>query len=225
MPRRCSGSSCWPGASPDARLRRDPRLQPAGPDLPGRRLLQAVLPQAIHIRPSRHQSRALRGQVRPAGLLLAALMLARAADVRTADVSIATNKSYREDRHRARRHGAGTRLRRPLGPEPRRCARCRRTGLEETAARYLVGYVGVMGGQEGIDLLLEAVAAPRPRPGRHDIQFVVSAAGPALRAFRRSRPNSGLDEYVTFTGRVTDETFSRCCRRRMSASIPTGSTR
>ena len=53
------------------RLRRHPRLQPAGPDLPGRRVLQA-LRQEVRLRPPRHQPGAVRGQVRPARLLLPA---------------------------------------------------------------------------------------------------------------------------------------------------------
>ena len=47
--------------------------------------------------------------------------------------------------------------------------------------RYLVGYVGVMGRQEGIDLLLRAVQHIVHDMQRHDIQFGLVGGGTSLR--------------------------------------------
>ncbi len=67
----------------------------------------------------------------------------------------------------------------------------------------LVGYVGVMGDQEGIDLLLEA-ADTLTRRGR-DVQFVLVGGGPALEGLKRQAEDMGLADHVTFTGRAPDE--------------------
>jgi glycosyltransferase involved in cell wall biosynthesis len=72
---------------------------------------------------------------------------------------------------------------------------------------FMVGYVGVIGQQEGIDLLLEAVRHLIEVEQRTDIQFVLVGGGPALADLRRMATALRLDDYVTFTGRVPDETL------------------
>jgi len=69
---------------------------------------------------------------------------------------------------------------------------------------HLVGYVGVMGQQEGIDLLLEAVDHLVRMLGRQDIQFVLVGGGSELSDLRALCTTLGLDDYVTFTGRAPD---------------------
>jgi glycosyltransferase involved in cell wall biosynthesis len=124
---------------------------------------------------------------------------------RAADVSIATNESYRRiaiargrmapDRVFVVRSGPDlTRLKR-LPPDERfRCGR-----------RYLVGYVGVMGEQEGIDYLLRAVHHIVFNLRRHDIHFGLVGGGTALAQMRALAARLGVAEFVTFTGRVPDE--------------------
>jgi len=73
--------------------------------------------------------------------------------------------------------------------------------------QYLVGYVGVMGQQEGIDLLLEAVRIIVHERGRRDIQFCLVGGGPSLAFLQALSEELGLAEYVTFTGRAPDETL------------------
>ena len=90
----CSDLRPGLAGSRHARLRRHPRLQSARPVLPHRRILQAVR-QEFPVRSSRHQSGALRGEVRPARFLLSADAWLERWTFRTADVSIATNESYR----------------------------------------------------------------------------------------------------------------------------------
>ncbi len=72
----------------------------------------------------------------------------------------------------------------------------------------MVGYVGVMGEQEGIDLLLEAAREIVFDRGR-DVQFVLVGGGPALEGLQRRAAGLGLADHVTFTGRAPDaELFS-----------------
>src|SRR6185295_16418554 len=70
--------------------------------------------------------------------------------------------------------------------------------------RYLVGYVGVMGKQEGIDLLLQAVQLIVKHLGRDDIHFGLVGGGTELPAMRQLAKQLGVAEYVTFTGRAPD---------------------
>jgi glycosyltransferase involved in cell wall biosynthesis len=73
--------------------------------------------------------------------------------------------------------------------------------------RFLVGYVGVMGEQEGIDLLLESIRYLVHERQRDDIQFVLVGGGPSLADMQRSAQDQGIADHVTFTGRAPDETL------------------
>lgn len=69
---------------------------------------------------------------------------------------------------------------------------------------YLVGYVGNMSVQEGLDILLE-VAQHIKNMGRHDIHFTCVGGGPGLPALRQMVQEKNLDDMVNFTGRISDE--------------------
>jgi glycosyltransferase involved in cell wall biosynthesis len=68
-----------------------------------------------------------------------------------------------------------------------------------------VGYVGVMGRQEGIDGLLTAIHHIVHVMHRNDIQFGLVGGGTELPALQRRAQDLNVGEYVTFTGRVPDE--------------------
>ena len=70
---------------------------------------------------------------------------------------------------------------------------------------HLVGYVGVMGAQEGIDLLLESIKHLVEIEKREDIQFVLVGGGSALDDLKAQSAEMGLEDYVTFTGRAPDQ--------------------
>jgi glycosyltransferase involved in cell wall biosynthesis len=123
---------------------------------------------------------------------------------RTANASIATNESYRRIAI-----GRG-------GMDPEKVfvvrsgpslERLRKVAPDESlkhGRRYLVGYVGVMGRQEGIDLLLCAVRSIVDMHGRHDIHFGLVGGGTSLDAMKALAAKLCIEEYVTFTGRVPD---------------------
>jgi glycosyltransferase involved in cell wall biosynthesis len=69
---------------------------------------------------------------------------------------------------------------------------------------YLVGYVGNMGVQEGLDVLL-GVALHVKNLGRHDIQFTCIGGGPLLPSLRRIARENNLEDSVNFTGRIPHE--------------------
>jgi glycosyltransferase involved in cell wall biosynthesis len=70
--------------------------------------------------------------------------------------------------------------------------------------RYLVGYVGVMGPQEGLDYLLRAVKAIVDS-GRTDISFMLIGDGPSADHLKAMALDLKIADYVEFPGRVPDE--------------------
>jgi glycosyltransferase involved in cell wall biosynthesis len=118
---------------------------------------------------------------------------------KTADVSIATNESYRRialtrggmDPDKVFVVRSGPSLERMKIVPPAKKQR-----------KHLVGYVGVMGKQEGIDLLLQAVGVIVQQ--RQDIHFALVGGGTSLEEMKALARELGVADYVTFTGRVPD---------------------
>jgi glycosyltransferase involved in cell wall biosynthesis len=69
---------------------------------------------------------------------------------------------------------------------------------------YLVGYVGTMSIQEGLDILLDIALYIR-NTGRSDIHFTCVGGGPGLAGLRQMVKDKQLEEIVDFTGRVSDQ--------------------
>jgi len=68
---------------------------------------------------------------------------------------------------------------------------------------YLVGYVGNMGIQDGLDILLD-VAAYIKNQGRRDVHFTCVGGGPELPKLRKLVQEKNLGDMVNFTGRIPD---------------------
>ena len=123
---------------------------------------------------------------------------------RSADVVISTNESYRsialtrggvkpEDVFVVR-----------SGPDLNRLVVSDPDPEWKNGRQHMVGYVGVMGDQEGIDLLLESVRIVVRDKGR-DVQFVLVGGGPALPGLKALAQTLGIAGHVTFTGRAPDD--------------------
>ncbi len=123
---------------------------------------------------------------------------------RTADMVISTNESYRQialTRGQVKPENVFV-VR--SGPDLTRMKLAAPNPALKRGRRYLVGYVGVMGKQEGIDLLLQAVQLIVKHLGRTDIHFGLVGGGTELSAMRQLAKDLGIADYVTFTGRVPD---------------------
>lgn len=121
----------------------------------------------------------------------------------TANYSIATNKSYKKiaikrgkmDKDKVQIVRSGPNLERlKLLPKDKQYLK---------GKTYLVGYVGVIGNQEGIDLLLESIEYIITI--RQDIQFAIIGGGSDLDRHIKSSKDLGLEKFVDFYGRVPDE--------------------
>jgi glycosyltransferase involved in cell wall biosynthesis len=68
---------------------------------------------------------------------------------------------------------------------------------------WLVGYVGTMSIQEGLDILID-VAVHLQEMGRTDVHFTCVGGGPGLDWLRQLAKLKGVENTVNFTGRVPD---------------------
>jgi glycosyltransferase involved in cell wall biosynthesis len=69
---------------------------------------------------------------------------------------------------------------------------------------YLVGYVGTMSTQEGLNILLDVAQFIRSS-NRHDVHFTCVGGGPGLAGLRQMVKDKNLEDTVNFTGRVPDK--------------------
>ncbi|MGD9800665.1 MAG: glycosyltransferase [Parvularculaceae bacterium] len=68
-------------------------------------------------------------------------------------------------------------------------------------------YVGVIGEQEGLDLLVGAVSHLVNHVGRKDTHFAIIGDGPELPAVKKLAESKGVSDYFTFYGRAPDDVF------------------
>ena len=124
---------------------------------------------------------------------------------RTADISIATNKSYREIAITRGGMDPDKVFVVRSGPKLERVRLVPPIEALKKGRRYLVGYVGVMGKQEGIQYLLEAVRYIVLERQRTDVHFGIVGGGPDYERLCKLSDELGISDYVTFTGRVPDQ--------------------
>ena len=120
----------------------------------------------------------------------------------TADRVISTNQSYQRiawergnvppERTTVVRSGPDTSVMKPGEPKPEL-----RNGRQ-----HLVAWLGIMGPQDGVDGVLEIAHKVVREHGRDDVQFALLGFGDCLEGLRKQCSELGLDDHVTFTGRV-----------------------
>lgn len=119
---------------------------------------------------------------------------------RAADASIATNEVFR-DIAIDRGGMAPERVTVVKSfPEP---SKFRRTAAEPSLlamGKHLVGFVGIMGEQDGVDALVRAMAILRHRKKREDIHCVLIGEGPELSRLRTLADALEVRDSITFTG-------------------------
>jgi glycosyltransferase involved in cell wall biosynthesis len=122
-----------------------------------------------------------------------------------ADISIATNESYKEIAIKRGQMNPERVFVVRSGPNLDRLKILPPDENLKKSRKYLVGYVGVMGQQEGIDYLLRAIKYIVGELGRKDVHFGLVGSGPALESLKDYAEELGVSDYVTFTGRVPDK--------------------
>ncbi|MCD4736080.1 MAG: glycosyltransferase family 4 protein [Bacteroidales bacterium] len=124
---------------------------------------------------------------------------------KTADVSIATNESYKKIAIERGGMDPEKIFVVRSGPNLKRLKIIPPNEALKNGRKYLVGYVGVMGRQEGIHYLLQAVHHIIYKIGRQDIHFGLVGGGTEFEKLTTYAKELNVADYVTFTGRVSDE--------------------
>jgi len=123
---------------------------------------------------------------------------------RFSDVVIVTNASYKD--LAAKRGGIAEEsvfiVRN--GPNPESFKAVSPNPTRKKGKGYLVGYVGYMSVQDGLDILLD-VAQHIKKSGRYDVFFTCVGGGTELNRLKRMVEERNLVDTVHFTGRVSDE--------------------
>ena len=124
---------------------------------------------------------------------------------KTADVSIATNESYKKIAiERGKMPASRVHVVRS-GPKLDRMRIIDPVLSHKHGKSYLIGYVGVIGKQEGVDHLLRAAKFIVHDCGRNDVHFGIVGGGTELESLKNYTTELGLDHCVTFYGRVSDQ--------------------
>jgi glycosyltransferase involved in cell wall biosynthesis len=128
---------------------------------------------------------------------------------RTADVSIATNEAFKEIAvGRGGMDPDRVFIVRSI-PDVSRFRRVEPRADLKNGRRHLVGYVGIMGAQDGVDLLVDAMHELVNVRGRTDVQCAIVGSGTAVEGLQAQVARLGLEDYVTFTGFVSGQPLMR----------------
>lgn len=139
------------------------------------------------------------------GLLYRIMLIWEWMTFKVAKVSIATNESFKEI---AIRRGK-------MKPDDvfvvRSAPRIEKFEIQppdpaiKKGAKTLMGYVGVIGQQEGMDLLVEAAEYLIHDLGHEDVHFAIVGFGPHLPEVEKDVKARNLESYFTFTGALYGE--------------------
>ncbi|HEY6786415.1 MAG TPA: glycosyltransferase family 4 protein, partial [Trebonia sp.] len=128
---------------------------------------------------------------------------------RTADQVISTNESYRDIAiKRSGKKPADVTVVR-TGPDPEKLKRGPIDPVQKRDRKYLAAYIGVMGPQDGVDIVVRAADIVIRELGRDDIAFTLIGKGDCFDELVALRDELGLAGHVEFTGRAPDELVGR----------------
>jgi glycosyltransferase involved in cell wall biosynthesis len=148
------------------------------------------------------------------GILWWAMRLFERLTFATASVSIATNESFRRIALARGRMAEDDVFVVRSAPRVAQFQRIPQSSPASDEDRLRLGYVGVIGQQEGMDLLVAAADHLIRHLGHKKVHFEIVGFGSQLEAVKSDVAARGLDEYFTFHGALYGddllEVLSRC---------------
>jgi len=136
---------------------------------------------------------------------------------RSADVVIATNESFREIAIRRGGIDPDRVFVVRSGPDAERIREVTLPERGNGRARFLLGYLGTMSTQDGVDGLLRVISRIVHGMGRRDIHLVIVGDGPLLEDMKALSRRMDIEGFVTFTGRIPDG--DEFCRTLQSTDL------
>lgn len=132
-----------------------------------------------------------------------ALSLCERLTFRAADASIATNEVFRDIAvARGGMHPENVTVVKSY-PERTKFQRTTADPTLMSLKKNLIGYIGIMGAQDGVETLVRAMAEIRHVQKRHDVACVVIGDGPELSRLKDLAVALDVDQSVHFTGYLT----------------------
>ncbi len=124
---------------------------------------------------------------------------------KTADASIATNETFKAIAiERGGMDPDKVHIVRSI-PDLGRFRRMEGDLALKNGRKHLAGYVGIMGAQDGVDLLVRAMADIVHTQGRDDVQCAIVGSGTELENLKRLAAELKVEKHVTFTGFLSGE--------------------
>lgn len=117
-----------------------------------------------------------------------------------ADVSIATNKTFKDIAVKRGKMSPNKVWVVQSFPDLKRFVRIGESERRQSKFKHLAGYVGIMGNQDGVDCLVDAMAHIVHDLNRTDIGCLIVGDGPELEPMIEKSKRLGLTDYVEFTG-------------------------
>jgi glycosyltransferase involved in cell wall biosynthesis len=146
-------------------------------------------------------------------MLKALLMAAERLTFKAADLVISANESFRQ-------LAIGRGGKRPEDvvavysiPDKRSFGKTHSASLScaremvHNGRRVVIGYVGIIGDQDGVDNVVRMAKHLSEEVDREDFVCVIVGDGPALSSVKSLAAELGVSEYVTFTGYLTGQDF------------------
>jgi glycosyltransferase involved in cell wall biosynthesis len=146
---------------------------------------------------------------RPRRIVHRLLTLLERATYRTADHVISTNDSFRQVAlRRGRRRIQDVTVVRS-GPKAAVMVRGEPEPELRMGRAHLCVYLGVMGPQDGVDVVIRLADELVHRRGRSDVHFALLGFGDCYESLRALTTKLGVEDHITFTGRADDTMIKR----------------
>ena len=153
------------------------------------------------------------------GFLHRALLLCEWLTFKIADEVISSNETFREIAI-ARGGRAADRTTSVYSvPDPKKLYRAKPCPELRNGKSIVIGYVGVINGQDGVDHLINATDVLL-KHGHQDIQTVIVGDGPAAKGLRELATNLRIQDRVTFTGYLQGDRLMQALSSFDIAVIP-----
>jgi glycosyltransferase involved in cell wall biosynthesis len=124
---------------------------------------------------------------------------------KTSNYAIATNESYKEIAVRRGKIKPENVAIVRSGPDTKKVFLQKANPDLKKGKQFLVGYIGVIGEQEGLDLLIQSIKIIRQK--RDDIFYAIVGGGTYLEFIKQYAKDNGVDDIIDFYGRVDDKTM------------------
>jgi glycosyltransferase involved in cell wall biosynthesis len=142
-------------------------------------------------------------------IILSFFYFAERCMLRTVNKVISTNESYKMIAMKRGGRRAEDVVVVRNAPDPTRFAVRAPEPALRNSAKYLVAFLGEIGQQDGVDVIIRAIRSISAMMGPGSVHYVLMGAGPHFDQILAYARECGVYDQITFTGRADNETICR----------------